>query len=401
KEYRKDPAKYVMMPGMARKRHVVVEKRQIELKKYTETCDLNEIEWGSTETGVITSGISYQYAKEAFGGVSYLKLGMVYPLPDEKIKHFASKVDKLIIIEELEPFFEEHIKALGIKTVGKDVLPVIGEYSANLIRERLLNGCEGSCKLDTELPVRPPVMCPGCPHRGVFYVLKKLKLTVSGDIGCYTLGTLSPLESMDVSVCMGASIGMVHGMEKAKGREFGRKAVAVIGDSTFIHSGITGLINAAYNNSSATVIVLDNSITGMTGHQHNPMSGYNIKGEAASKVDLVALAHAIGINRVVVADPFDLKAFEKVVKDELSADEPSLIISRRPCALLKHVKYEGTLRISTLKCKNCGMCMKLGCPAIVKRDGFIEINEALCNGCTLCTNVCSFGAIEKAGAENE
>jgi indolepyruvate ferredoxin oxidoreductase alpha subunit len=399
KEYKKDVSKYVMMPGMARKRHVVVEKRLQDLKKFTEDSELNKVEWGSTDIGVITSGISYQYSREAFGNVSYLKLGMVYPLPEDKIRDFASKVDKLVVIEELDPFFEEHIKSMGIKTSGKDVLPLMGEYSANLIREKFLNKCKINSESNNELPVRPPVMCPGCPHRGVFYILKKLKLTVSGDIGCYTLGTLSPLESMDVSVCMGASIGMVHGMEKAKGREFGKKAVAVIGDSTFIHSGITGLINTVYNNSRATVIILDNSITGMTGHQHNPTSGFNIKGDPASKVDLEALARAIGIRRVVVADPFDLKKFESIVKEELDADEPSLIIARRPCALLKSVKYGGTMRIAAVKCRKCGLCMKLGCPAIVKRDDVIEINEALCNGCSLCTEVCNFNAIEKAGAE--
>ena len=400
KDYKKDFNKYVMMPGMARKRHVEVEKRMARLREFSETTSLNKIEWGSTDIGVITSGISYQYAKEAFGDVSYLKLGMVYPIPEKLIREFAGKVKKLYVVEELEPFFENQIKKMGIEVTGKELLPVIGELSANIIREKVLGEkVETNVAVNEAIPVRPPVMCPGCPHRGTFYVLKKLKLTVNGDIGCYTLGALPPTESMDTCVCMGASIGMAHGMEKARGRDFSRKTVAVIGDSTFIHSGITGLIDIVYNKGNSTVIVLDNSITGMTGHQENPTTGFTIKGEPTKQVDLVKLANAIGIDRVRVADPFNLKEFEKVVKEEVEADEPSLIIAQRPCALLKRsVTFIGPLKISSEKCRKCKVCMTIGCPAIVDKGNSIEINDALCVGCELCTKVCKFDAIEKAGA---
>lgn len=401
KSYVKDPAKYVMMPAMARARHLAVEKRMTELKGLAEETPLNTLEWGSTDVGVITSGISYQYAREAFGNVSYLKLGMVYPLPDKLISEFASKVGTLYVIEELEPFFENQIKKLGIKAIGKDILPVTGEYSASLLKQKLFGEAfEKSYDVDVQSPVRPPVMCPGCPHRGMFHVLKKLKLTVTGDIGCYTLGALSPTESMDTCVCMGASIGMAHGMEKARGREFGKKTVAILGDSTFIHSGITGLIDIVYNKGCSTVIILDNSITGMTGHQQNPTTGFTIKGEPTKQVDLALLAKAVGIDRVRIADPFDIKEFEKVVKEETEADEPSLIISQRPCALLKSVRYEGPRMINE-NCKKCRSCLKIGCPAIVDKGDRIVINSALCVGCRLCTRLCSFNAIVKAGDKNE
>lgn len=398
KEYKKDPAKYVMMPAMARKRHVEVEKRMAALREFANTTSLNKIEWGSKDVGVITSGIAYQYARDAFGDVSYLKLGMVYPLPDKLFEEFAKEVKVLYIIEELEPFFEDHMKKMGIKVIGKDVLPVISEYSPNLIKEKVLKEqSKGKNIAGDEVPVRPPVMCPGCPHRGMYYVINKLKLTVSGDIGCYTLGALPPNQAMDTCVCMGASVSAAHGMEMARGKEFRSKTVAVIGDSTFIHSGITGLIDIVYNKGNSTVLILDNSITGMTGHQHNPSTGFTIKGEPTKQVDLVKLSHAVGVERVRVADPFDIKEFEKVVKEEIEADEPSVVISQRPCALLKHVKFEGPKRISSEKCKMCKMCMKVGCPAIVDMGDHIEINEALCVGCTLCTKVCNFDAIEKAG----
>ncbi|NJD03016.1 MAG: indolepyruvate ferredoxin oxidoreductase subunit alpha, partial [Ruminiclostridium sp.] len=332
KEYRKDFNKYVMMPAMARKRHVEVEKRMTALREFSDTSALNIIEWGSRDVGIITSGIAYQYAREAFGDASYLKIGMVYPLPEKMINEFAKKVKTLYIIEELEPFIEDHIRKMGIKAAGKKLLPVMGEYSANLLREKVLGQAAYQGRTDEEpLPLRPPVMCPGCPHRGMFYVLKKLKLVVSGDIGCYTLGALAPAESMDTCVCMGASIGMAHGMEKAQGREFGRKTVAVIGDSTFIHSGITGLIDIVYNKGNATVLILDNSITGMTGHQHNPATGFNIRGEPTRRINLFQLAKAIGIDRVRIVDPFDIKEFEKAVREEINAEEPSVIISQRPC----------------------------------------------------------------------
>ncbi|WP_010243497.1 indolepyruvate ferredoxin oxidoreductase subunit alpha [Acetivibrio cellulolyticus] len=398
KEYVKNPGKYVMMPAMAKKRHVEVEKRMAELREFSNDSEVNKIEWGNKDIGVITSGIAYQYAREAFGDVSYLKLGMVHPLPDKLIKEFASQVNTLYVIEELEPFIEDYVKTLGIKPIGKDILPKMGEYSASLLGEKVFGKkLEPVVVSNEEIPVRPPVMCPGCPHRGMYYVLKKLKLTVSGDIGCYTLGALPPTQSMDTCVCMGASIGAAHGMAKARGVEFGKKTVAILGDSTFIHSGITGLIDVVYNKGNSTVIILDNSITGMTGHQHNPTTGFTIKGEPAKQVDLEKLCNAIGIDRVRIADPFNIKEFEKVVKEEVEAEEPSVIISQRPCALLKHVKFEGTLRINNDKCKKCKVCMSVGCPAIVDKGDHIEVNEALCVGCTLCTKVCNFDAFEKAG----
>jgi indolepyruvate ferredoxin oxidoreductase alpha subunit len=402
RDYKKDAGKYVMMPAMARKRHVFVEGRMKKLKEYSENSVLNRIEWGRRDIGIITSGISYQYAKEAFGDVSYLKLGMVYPLPEETIKKFAESVDKVIVIEELDPFLEEQINAMGISVTGKDMLPLTGEYSQSLLARTFFNKDSGTGETNNpDIPARPPVMCPGCPHRGVFYVLKKLKCNVIGDIGCYTLGTLQPLEAMDTCLCMGASVGMAYGMEKARGKEFAEKTVAVIGDSTFIHSGITGLIDIAYNGGSSTIIVLDNSITGMTGHQHNPMSGYNIKGEPANSVDIELLASSIGIKRVRVVDPFDLVALEKAVKEETSAGEPSLVIARRPCALLKNVPVNKPLRIDRDKCKYCRMCLRIGCPAIADRGTYVEINDALCNGCTLCTGICRFDAIIEAGDKNE
>lgn len=402
KEYRKDFNKYVMMPAMARKRHLEVEKRMARLRKFSNDANLNRIEWGNKEIGVIASGIAYQYAREVFGDASFLKLGMVYPLPEKLISDFAREVKTLYVIEELEPFIEEFIKQLGIKAIGKELFPVTGELSAQIIREKVFgNKLPERHIIDENIPIRPPVMCPGCPHRGMYYVLKKLKLTVSGDIGCYTLGALPPTESMDTCICMGASVGAAHGMEKARGREFGKKTVAILGDSTFIHSGITGLIDIVYNKGNSTVIILDNSITGMTGHQHNPATGFTIKGEPTKQVDLVKLANAVGIERVRVADPFNIKEFEQIVKEETQADEPSVIISQRPCALLKHVKYEGTMKINNEKCKMCRMCLSIGCPSIVDKGDHIEINEALCIGCTLCTKVCKFAAIEKAGDNNE
>ena len=401
KEYKKDINKYVMMPAMARKRHVEVEKRMAALKDFSSTTAVNKIEWGNRDIGVITSGVSYQYAKEAFGDVSYLKLGMVYPLPDKLISEFAKGVKTLYVVEELEPFIENQVKKAGIEVKGKELLPVMGELSVQIIKEKIFGEKpEVKVLIDEPVPVRPPVMCPGCPHRGMYYVLKKLKLTVSGDIGCYTLGALAPTESMDACICMGASVSMAHGMEKARGKDFSKKTVAVLGDSTFIHSGITGLIDIVYNKGNSTVIILDNSITGMTGHQHNPTTGYTIKGEPTRQVDLVKLANAVGIERVRVADPFDIKEFEKIVKEELQAEEPSVIISQRPCALLKNVKFEGPLKINQDKCKKCKLCMSVGCPAIVDMGDYIEVNETLCVGCKLCTKVCNFNAFEKAGDNN-
>lgn len=394
KDYHKNPMKYVMMPAMARKRHVEVENQMAALRTYANETELNTIEWGNRELGVITSGIGYQYAKEALDDVSYLKLGMVYPLPERLIQEFANEVQRLVVVEELEPFFENQVRKMGLAVQGKDLFPVMGELSATLIRHKLRGIPQDSLQEQSMgLPVRPPVMCPGCPHRGMFYVLRKLKLTVSGDIGCYTLGALAPMEAMDVCVCMGASVSGAHGMEKARGRDFARHTVAVIGDSTFIHSGITGLIDIVYNKGNSTVIILDNSITGMTGHQHNPATGFTIKGEPTRQVDLVKLVQAVGVDRVRVVDPFDLKAFEEAVIEETVADEPSVIITQRPCALLKQVKFPGPLAIDSARCKRCKMCLKIGCPAIVDKGESVEINTALCVGCQLCIKLCHFGAI--------
>ena len=395
KEYSKDASKFVMIPGNARKRHVVVEKRMSDLRDFSDSIGLNAVEWGSSGIGVITSGIAYQYAREAFGDVSYLKLGMVHPIPKKVIKDFAKEVSTLYVVEESEPFLENQIKEMGIKVLGKEILPVVGEYSSSLIKEQILNVTrEKTNNIYVDTPVRPPLMCPGCPHRGMFYVLNKLELVVSGDIGCYTLGALPPVDAMDTCICMGASIGMAHGMEKAKGKEFGKKTVAVLGDSTFIHSGITGLVNTVYNKGNSTVIVLDNSTTGMTGHQHNPTTGYTIKGELANKVDLVKLAEALGIIRVKVVDPFNIIESEKIVKEELSTEEASLIVAKRPCALLKSVKYDGAFMINQRKCKNCKMCLEIGCPAIANEAEAVKINEALCVGCGLCSKLCRFDAFE-------
>ena len=399
KEMKKDPAKYVMMPAMAIKRHVFVEQRMQSLSAFGETDEINRIEMGDTKIGIITSGISYQYAKEAAPDASFLKLGMVHPISAKLIRDFAAKVDKVYVIEELDPFIEEFCRANGVEVVGKEAFTLLGEYTPAMIRKAIYGtDAAPGVQADEDIPVRPPVMCAGCPHRGTFYVLKKLKLTVCGDIGCYTLGAAAPLSSIDACVCMGASIGMAHGMEKARGKEFAKNVVAVIGDSTFIHSGITGLIDIVYNKGVSTVIVLDNSITGMTGHQQNPTTGYTIKNEPTASVNLIKLAQAVGIERVRVADPFDLAAFEQAVREETAAQEPSLIVAQRPCALLKQVNYGAPCEIDTDKCTKCKMCMGLGCPAIVNKDGIVSIDQSQCNGCELCTHVCKFGAIRKAGA---
>ena len=398
KPYVKNPGKYVMMPAMAQKRHVVVEKHFEDMAALAETTPLNRIETADSEIGVITSGISHQYAREAFGEVNYLKIGLVHPLPTELIRTFASKVKILYVVEELEPFIEDHCTRIGVPVTGKAKLPVIGEYSARLLRGRIFGDVWlKENNLNEPVPVRPPVMCAGCPHRGLFYTLKKLKLTVTGDIGCYTLSSLPPLETLDTCVCMGASIGVTHGMEKAMGKDAMRKTVAVIGDSTFMHSGITGLVNVVYNKGTATTIILDNSITGMTGHQDNPTTGRTLKGEKTRQVDLEKLCQAIGVDRVRVVDPFDLEATEKAVREEIASEEPSVIITRRPCALLKTATFKGQLKISRDKCRNCKACKRIGCPAIVDRGDHMEINAALCVGCHLCRNLCKFDAMEGLG----
>ena len=396
KPYEKNIGKYVMMPGNAIKRHVVVEERINKLKEYAEKSDLNVVEDNNSKIGVISAGIAYMYSKEALGDkADYLKLGMVYPLPENKIKEFCKNHDKVFVIEELDPFIEDYCKSLGLTVYGKDMLTLLGEYTPSMIKKAVFGEEEPEVLQASEpIPVRPPVMCAGCPHRGAFYVLKKLGLTVSGDIGCYTLGATVPLQSVDTTICMGASVSAAHGMAKARGKEFNKKLVSVIGDSTFMHSGITGLVDIVYNKGNNTVIILDNSITGMTGHQDNPTTGYTIRGEETKQVNLIALCKAVGIDNIRVCDPFDVKEFEKVVKEETEREEPSVIISQRPCALLKTVKYTGHCKIND-NCKNCKMCMKLGCPAITVKDDKVVIDQSQCNGCGLCVNVCPFGAIKK------
>lgn len=393
KPYEKNPQKYVMMPAFAKPKHVFVEERTKKLIEYSETSPLNRVEMGDVKIGVIASGVSYQYAREALGGkASYLKLGMVNPLPEKLIRDFAKKVDTLYIIEELDPIIENHVRKLGIDCIGKDKFTLIGEYSQSYLKEKILGEASETLDFGENVPVRPPVMCAGCPHRGIFYVLKKLGCLVSGDIGCYTLGAAAPLGAVDTTVCMGASVSGLHGINKAD-PAFSEKSVAVIGDSTFIHSGVTGLINIAYNRSDSTVIILDNSITGMTGHQNNPANGKNIYGDPASAVDLEALCKAVGINRVRVVDPYNMKEAEEAVKEELSAKEPSVIISRRPCALLKSVVHKPALKVDSGKCVGCRQCLKIGCPAISIKNGKSVIDHTQCVGCGICKDMCKPGAI--------
>jgi len=395
REYVKNPQKYVMMPANARGRHVFVEDRMAKLAELAETTGLNKIIPGDKKLGIIASGIAYCYAREALGdNASYLKLGLIHPLSEKLIREFAASVDRLIVIEELDDVFESQIKKMGIACEGKSLFSLLGEYSAELI-EKVICGKETSgYDLPAPVPGRPPVLCPGCPHRGVFYVLSKLKLTVSGDIGCYTLGALAPLSALDTTVCMGASISGLHGFVKAGGEEAAKKSVAVIGDSTFIHSGITGLINIVYNQSNATVMILDNSITGMTGHQQNPCTGKTLQNDPTYAVDLEALCKAVGVKRVSVVDPFDIAAVEATVKEELAANEPSVIIARRPCALLKSVKAQPALKVDADKCRRCKACMKIGCPAIsFDAEHGAKIDFSLCTGCGLCEKLCKFDAI--------
>ena len=400
KEYVKNPQKYIMAPANAIARHPFVEERTKKLIEYAETSPLNRIEDGNGtyDFGIITSSTSYQYVKEVFGdSVSVLKLGIVNPLPVELIKKFAEKVSKVYVIEELDPVIETHCKTLGIDVIGKEKFSILGEFSQKTIAEAFgLDKNENIC-LDTNIPVRPPMMCAGCPHRGMYYVLAKNKITVLGDIGCYTLGAMPPLNALDMTLCMGASVSGLHGYNKAGDGQTEGRTVCVIGDSTFIHSGVTGLINVAYNQSNSTVIILDNSITGMTGHQQNPTTGFNIKGDPAGKVNLEALCKSIGINSVRVVDPYNLDECEKAVKEELTKNEPSVIISRRPCVLLKYVKPKKPLSVNKDKCRSCKRCMKFGCPAISFRDGNAVIDKTLCIGCGVCAGLCPFDAFECEG----
>ena len=396
KEYQKDGAKYIMMPGNAKKRHPIVEERTVALTEYAETAFFNRVEEGSDNSvGIITSSTSYQYVKEVCGDkYPVLKLGMIHPLPVKKITDFANKVQKVIVVEELDGIIESHCKNIGVEVSGKEIFGLIGEFSQNTVAEKLGEAVPNGLALDENIPMRPPVMCAGCPHRGLFYTLKKNKLTVMGDIGCYTLGAVAPLNAIDTTICMGASVSGLHGFNKANEGATDGKTVAVIGDSTFMHSGVTGLINIAYNSSNSTVIILDNSITGMTGHQQNPTTGYNLKGDPAAKINLEALCKSVGINSVRVVDPYNLAECNTVIKEELAKAEPSVIISRRPCALLKYVKHAGPIKTNTNKCVGCKMCMQIGCPAVSMENGKVKIDNTLCTGCGVCSQMCKFDVFE-------
>ena len=398
REYVKDITKYTMMPSSAIQRHIKVEERENRLKNDVNAgVSFNKVEIRDTKIGVVCSGIVYQYVREALPNASTFKLGMVYPVAIEQIREFAKKVERLIVIEELEPFFENQLKANGIKCEGKELFTLQGEYSVSLIKEKILGIKPDVEKID--LPIRPPVMCAGCPHRGVFYILSKLKLTVSADIGCYTLGAVAPLSAVDSVVCMGASIGIAHGFEKARGREQSKHTVAVIGDSTFIHSGITGLVNAVYNNSNITLIILDNSTTGMTGHQQHPATGYTLKMTETSILPLDDLVKTIGVKDLHIVDSYNLSEVEEAVRKATNTDGVSVVICKHPCALLKTYKAKPALHIDG--CKKCGMCLKIGCPAINKqKDGSVMINPAQCVGCGVCQQLCKFSAI-KGGQDNE
>ena len=397
KPYEKNIAKYVMMPANAIRRHPHVEQRMAALADWAETADVNRVEPGADRSmGIVTSSTSYQYVREVCGDrFPVLKLGMVWPLPEKKLRDFAAGVDKLVIVEELDSFIETYCRELGLPCVGKALFPPLGEFSQNLVAEKLGLPVPQGAALSVPIPARPPVMCAGCPHRGLFYTLARNKCTVLGDIGCYTLGAVAPLSAMEMTLCMGASVSALHGFNKALGAAAEGKTVAVIGDSTFMHSGMTGLADIAYNQSNSTVIILDNSITGMTGHQQNPTTGYNIKGDPAGKIDLEALCRSIGIHRVRVVDPYDLQQCDKVLKEELAAEEPSVIISRRPCVLLKYVKAKRPLHVNPDTCRSCKKCMKFGCPAIAMHDGKAHVDPTLCVGCGVCEQVCPFGAFEE------
>lgn len=398
KEYVKDIRKTVMMPGNAKLRHVEIEKRNLELAEAANTLSINTVEMNDTKIGVITSGIPYQYVKEALPNASVLKLGMVNPLPKKLITEFAEKVDTLYIVEELDPVIEEQVKSWGIKAIGKEIFTVQGEYSANMIRKAILKE-EVDVKAPAAAPGRPPILCPGCPHRSVYYVLNKLKMHAAGDIGCYTLGAVAPLSVVDTTICMGASISSLHGMEKAKGKDYIKNWVAVIGDSTFLHTGVNSLMNMMYNKSTGTVMILDNSTTGMTGHQDHAATGKTLLGEPTNAIDIPALCRALGVKHVTTVNAFDIATLEKVIKEEVARDEVSVIITKSPCVLLDKSKKPVYIAHPD-KCKKCGMCMKPGCPAMTKNaDGTIEIDDTMCTGCGLCETLCKFDAIElvKAG----
>ncbi|MCU6732915.1 indolepyruvate ferredoxin oxidoreductase subunit alpha [Diplocloster agilis] len=396
KAYEKNPAKYVMVPGNAKFRHPVVEARNKKLAEDGCSFPVNRVEMGDTRIGVVTSGIAYQYVKEVLPKASICKLGIVNPLPRKLLEDFASKVDTLYVVEELEPVIEEQMRSWGIPLIGKEIFTVQGEYSANLLRKAILKQDLG-LKDPAQIPVRPPILCPGCPHRSVYHVLKKLKIHGAGDIGCYTLGSAPPLGVVETTVCMGASISTLHGMEKARGKEYVKDWVAVIGDSTFLHTGVNSLMNMVYNQASGTVMILDNSTTGMTGHQDHAATGKTLMGDPTYAIDIPGLCRAIGVPNVVVVNAFDIEELERVIKEETAKDEISVIITKSPCVLLNKEK-KPYYAVDEDKCKKCGMCMKPGCPAMTRReDGIIKIDDTMCTGCGLCESLCKFGAIEKAG----
>lgn len=399
KSYAKDPAKYVMMPGNAKNRHVLVEERQKKIAEYAESCPWNTVEKGDKRLGIITSGVAYQYAKEAFPSASFLKIGLAYPLPKRLFLEFAKTVDELYVVEELDPFIEEHCRALGLNVRGKEELSPLFEYSQTFLKEKLTGEKPQFLALSENIPVRPPVMCPGCPHRGLFYTLQKLKLTVFGDIGCYTLGATPPLGAIDTTICMGASISGLHGFNKARGGDSSKTSVAVIGDSTFMHSGITGLINITYNKGASTVIVLDNSITGMTGHQQNPTTGLTLQNEPTLAVSIEKICEGAGVRRIRVLDPNDLPALEAAIQEETAVSEPSVIITRRPCVLLKSVKKYPAFSVEQSRCIACRACLKIGCPAISLKNGKAAIDKTLCVGCDLCRQLCKPNAILTSAKE--
>lgn len=396
REFSRNISKYVMLPGYARIRHQKVEERRKELLSYAESSHLNRITWGGRETGVVTSGVVDQYAREALGdGVSYLKLGITYPLPLEMIAEFGRRVQRLVVIEELEPFLEDQIKAAGIPATGKKLFPAVGELSPELIASSVCGALPFNAYFTNResLPGRPPLMCPGCPHRGVFYVLRKLHAIVSGDIGCYTLGALPPFEAIDSNICMGASIGASLGMEKAKGKDFARKVVAVIGDSTFVHSGITGLIDHVYNRSTGTVVILDNRTTAMTGHQDHPATGLTLKGETTHRLNFMELVKSLGVEHVIQVDPYDLAALESILKKEMAREALSVIIASRPCVLIEKKPQPYKVTISE-DCTGCKKCLRLGCPALSFHKDHACLDETLCKGCKLCLEVCSQKAVK-------
>ncbi|SHI74560.1 indolepyruvate ferredoxin oxidoreductase subunit alpha [Parasporobacterium paucivorans] len=397
KPYERDISRLVMMPAMAKNRHIAVEERMKALA--ADGCDfkVNRTEYRDKSIGVITSGIPYLYVKEALPNASVLKIGMVHPLPRKLIEEFAASVDKLYIVEELEPVMEEQIKSWGIQAVGKDILTVQGEYSANMIKSAVLRE-KIELTQPADVPARPPILCPGCPHRSVYSVMSKLKIHAAGDIGCYTLGALAPLSVLDTSICMGASISSLHGMEKAKGKDYVKNWVAVIGDSTFFHTGINSLINMVYNQGTGTVVILDNSITAMTGHQDNAATGKTLKGKATASISIPDFCRSIGVKNVMVVNAFDLKGLEAALKEETAKEELSVIIAVAPCVLLDKSPCTVQAKVVPGKCKKCGACLKPGCPAITKQaDGTVAINDTMCNGCGLCVDLCKFGALEKAG----